>query len=152
MFKLVFSKVLNIYVPVSEAVNSRGAKSAKRRVRKHANSAMFSIIIVFFYQGNALADSPAGLIPGTKAWVNAVMSNVTRNSMTIRQTAPKAILDWRKLNLIEGETLNFDQQGNRNWSALNRISDLSPSIIDGIVNAHGNVYFINTNGIIFGKN
>lgn len=152
MFKLVYSKVLNMYVPASEAVRSRGSKSAKRRVRKHANAAVFTLMVSFLHQGSVWADSPAGLVPGSQAWVNATITGATSNSLTIKQTAPRAILDWTKLNLNKGELLQFNQQGNRNWSALNRIRDLSPSFIDGIVKADGNVYFINTNGIIFGQN
>ncbi|MES2503041.1 MAG: filamentous hemagglutinin N-terminal domain-containing protein, partial [Pseudomonadota bacterium] len=152
MFKLVYSKVLNMYVPASEAVRSRGSKSAKRRVRKHANAAVFTLMVSFLHHGSVWADSPAGLVPGSQAWVNATITGATSNSLTIKQTAPRAILDWAKLNLNKGELLQFNQQGNRNWSALNRIRDLNPSFIDGMVKADGNVYFINTNGIIFGQN
>lgn len=158
IYKLVYSKVLNMYVPASEAVRSRGAKSAKRRVRqvsqiqKHTNTVVFTLMVSFLHSGSVWADSPAGLVPGSQAWVNATITGATSNSLTIRQTAPRAVLDWTRLNLNKGELLRFDQQGNRNWSALNRIRDLNPSFIDGIVKADGNVYFINTNGIVFGKN
>jgi filamentous hemagglutinin len=151
IYKLVYSKVLNMYVPASEAVRSHRVKSG-RRVRRHAkNSLVFTIIASFIYAGNVLA-GPAGLIPGTQAWVNATITSATNNSLTITQSAPKAILDWQKLNLNAGELLKYNQQGNRTWSALNRIHDLNPSILNGNVQADGNVYFINTNGIIFGQN
>lgn len=71
--------------------------------------------------------------------------------MTIQQSAPKAILNWQQLNLNKGQTLNFDQQGNRSWAALNRIYDANPSLISGNVNAPGHIYFVNSNGIIFGN-
>jgi len=157
IYKLVYSNVLNMFVPASEAVRGSGNKSS-RRIRKHAKNSLRHVLMVcFFFIGNALAD-PAGLIPGTllvpgtQAWINASITGATSNSLTITQTAPKAILDWQKLNLNAGELLKFNQQGNRTWSALNRIHDLNPSILDGSVLADGNVYFINTNGIIFGKN
>ncbi len=151
IFKLVYSKVLNMHVPASEAVRSRGAKSSKR-IRKHAKN-LFCLVLAasFAFMGSAFA-GPAGLVPGTQAWINATITGATSNSLTITQTAPKAILDWQKLNLNAGELLKFNQQGNRTWSALNRIHDLNPSILDGSVFADGNVYFINTNGIIFGHN
>ena len=72
IYKLVYSKVLNMHVPASEAVRSHGAKSS-RRMRKHTkNSFVFSIIASFIYVGNVSADTvlPAGLsiqnIVGTK--------------------------------------------------------------------------------------
>ena len=151
MYKLVYSTVLNMFVPASEGVRSHGAKSSKR-IRKHAkNFLCFVLIGNLIYAGSVWAD-PAGLIPGTQAWLNASITGATSNSMTITQTAPKAILDWQKLNLNANELLQFNQQGNRTWSALNRIHDLNPSLLNGSVQADGNVYFINTNGIIFGPN
>lgn len=152
IYKLVYSKVLNMYVPASEAVPNNGGKSA-RRVRKHSkNSLRYIFVGYFIFSGNVWAEGPTGLVPGTQAWINATITGATSNSLTITQTKPKAILDWQKLNLSAGELLRFDQQGNRTWSALNRIHDLNPSILDGTVLADGNVYFINTNGIIFGNN
>jgi filamentous hemagglutinin len=151
IYKLVYSKVLNMLVPASEAASSCGSKGSKR-IRKHAKNLLcFMLIGNLIYAGSVWAD-PVGLVPGTQAWINATITGATNNSITITQTAPKAILDWQKLNLNVGELLKFNQQGNRTWSALNRIHDLSPSILDGTVLADGNVYFINTNGIIFGKN
>ena len=151
IYKLVYSKVLNMMVPVSEAARSNGSKSSKRLRKPIKNALVFTIIANFIINVNALA-APAGLVPGTQAWVNASITGATGTSMTIRQNAPKAILDWSRLNLNAGELLKFDQQGNRTWSALNRIHDLNPSFLNGSVQADGNVYFINTNGIIFGKN
>ncbi len=149
LYKLVFSKVLNTYVPVSEAVRSHASKSG-RRIRKLGKNA-FTLILIFssLEAAKSFADTTTAI--DLQKAVNATVSS-TLNSTTVRQTASKAILDWRKLNLGKDYLLNFDQQGNRNWSALNRIHDLSPSILNGIVKADGNVYFINTNGIIFGNN
>jgi len=155
IYKLVYSKVLNMYVPASEAVrghSNKGSRVRKIKAQKQAKiSLKFTIIACFVYTANGLA-APAGLVPGTQAWVNASITGSTSNSLTIGQTAPRAILDWSQLNLQAGELLKFNQQGNSNWSALNRIHDLNPSFINGNVQADGNVYFINTNGVIFGKN
>jgi filamentous hemagglutinin len=150
MYKLVYSKLLNMFVPASEAARSHSFKNGKR-IRKHAKNSFVWVIASFIFAGDVLAD-PAGLVPGTQAWVNASITGATSNSLTITQSAPKAILDWQKLNLNVGELLQFNQQGQRTWSALNRIHDLNPSILNGSVQADGNVYFINTNGIIFGPN
>jgi filamentous hemagglutinin len=151
IYKLVYSKVLNMLVPASEAARSCGSKDSKR-TRKHARNSLFFVLIGNLISAGSVWADPVGLVPGTQAWVNASITGATSTSMTITQTAPKAILDWQKLNLNFGELLKFNQQGNRTWSALNRIHDLNPSILDGTVLADGNVYFINTNGIIFGKN
>lgn len=148
IYKLVYSKVLNMVVPTSEAVPSQGAKSG-RRVRRHTNN-LFKCTIAFIliYSDGAFADTVTAI--DLQKSVNATISSAV-NSTIIHQTAPKAILDWNKLNIAKDYLLKFDQQGNRTWSALNRITDLNPSVLNGIVQADGNVYFINANGIIIGK-
>jgi filamentous hemagglutinin len=150
LYKLVYSKVLNAYVPVSEAVRSRCNKSGKR-VRKLDKQVCFLFLFVGFVNvNNVLADTtlPAGLnikniVTGTE------IASATANSINFRQLAPKAIVDWNTLNLSKGHSFNVDML--RSWSMLNRIHDINPSTLSGNVNAAGNIYFINTNGIIFGN-
>lgn len=146
MFKLVYSKVLNMYVPASEAVRSHAGKSS--RVRKFAkNSFGLLFVIFYFHANNSFADTVTTV--DLQNAVNATVQSAV-NSTIVTQTASKAVLDWNRLNIAKGYSLKFDQQGNRTWSALNRIHDLSPTILNGNIQADGNVYFINTNGIIFG--
>lgn len=149
IYKLVYSKVLNMYVPASEAVRSHGAKSG-RRVRKHAkNLFAFFIIASFIYVGNVSADTvlPAGLsiqnIVGTKI----ISSDI--NNINFLQQGLKATVDWNSLNLRRGQNFNVEMLPTA--SMLNRIHDMSPSFLGGNFNAKGNLYFINTNGIIIGK-
>ncbi|MFH0302317.1 filamentous hemagglutinin N-terminal domain-containing protein, partial [Bradyrhizobium sp. 31Argb] len=75
-----------------------------------------------------------------------------RVSVDIRQREQKAILSWDTFNVGARTDLRFDQQGNRNWVALNRVlgADARPSQILGSIKADGSVYVINQNGIIFG--
>lgn len=72
-------------------------------------------------------------------------------TMTVVQTSQNAIATWSSFNLYTGETLFFNQQGNSNWTVLNRVSpSVAPSQIFGTIEAPGAVYVINRNGIIFG--
>ncbi len=70
----------------------------------------------------------------------------------IHQTQSAAILSWQSFNVGSRTTLTFDQQGNANWIALNRVVDpnAAPSQILGQIKADGTVLVINQNGIIFG--
>ncbi|MBB5045898.1 filamentous hemagglutinin family protein [Rhodopseudomonas rhenobacensis] len=71
----------------------------------------------------------------------------------IRQTSAQAILNWTTFNVGARTTLTFDQQGNANWVALNRVTAATaPSQILGNIKADGQVYVINQSGIIFGGN
>ncbi|MEW6435584.1 MAG: filamentous hemagglutinin family protein [Pseudomonadota bacterium] len=97
-----------------------------------------------------------GATPGTSLWLNAGLPSETVSgsqvNVTIKQQAAQAILTWQTFNVGQNTTLNFDQQGNRNWVALNRVVDPNqrPSQILGSITASGQVYVINPNGIIFG--
>jgi filamentous hemagglutinin family protein len=74
-----------------------------------------------------------------------------KTTVTINQTAAQAILSWNSFNVSRDTTVNFNQQGNTNWVALNRIAASGvPSQILGSIKASGQVYLINPNGIIFG--
>ncbi len=75
-----------------------------------------------------------------------------RTNVTIEQTQEKAILTWDSFNVGRETDLAFDQQGNANWIALNRVTSASadPTQILGSVKADGSVYIINPNGVIFG--
>ena len=88
-------------------------------------------------------------------WVGAATPTQTssggQTTVNINQTQPQAVLNWQSFNVGSGTTVNFNQQGNANWAALNRIASAGvPSQILGTIRADGAVYLINQNGIIFG--
>ncbi|MES2056265.1 MAG: filamentous hemagglutinin family protein [Pseudomonadota bacterium] len=74
-----------------------------------------------------------------------------RTVVTIGQTESKAILTWDSFNVGRETDLVFNQKGNTDWVALNRVSaGTDPTKILGTIKADGSVYIINRNGIIFG--
>src|ERR1700676_1160381 len=96
-----------------------------------------------------------GATPGSPLWQGANLPTQTsasgQTNVNVQQTAPQAILNWTTFNVGAQTTVNFNQQGNANWVALNRVvGSIAPSQILGNINASGQVYVINQNGIIFG--
>ncbi|AXK79310.1 filamentous hemagglutinin N-terminal domain-containing protein [Pseudolabrys taiwanensis] len=96
-----------------------------------------------------------GATPGSSLWQGAQLPTQAqangRTQVEVRQFQQKAILTWQTFNVGSETDLRFDQQGNRNWVALNRVLDTTaPSRILGTIKADGSVYVINRNGIIFG--
>ena len=82
-------------------------------------------------------------------------AGATTSTVTIQQTQQQAVLTWDSFNIGKNTTLNFDQSaGGTNvgqWIAFNKIGVTgSPSQILGSIQAQGQVYVINPNGIIFG--
>lgn len=120
---------------------------------------------------NAGSGIPDGLTEGglvvdsnslTAGWINAnaptqSVADAT-TTVTIEQTAQKAILNWETFNVGKNTQVYFNQSagtnakdGSNDWIALNRVNDPNgrPSQIAGQIKAEGSVYIINRNGIIF---
>lgn len=101
----------------------------------------------------AVAGNPA-LWAGAKAPVQTVVAGQTK--VTVEQNAPQAILNWETFNIGKETTLKLDQSAGgaevRKWIAFNKVNDPAgvPSQILGKIEAPGQVYVINPNGIIFG--
>ncbi len=101
-----------------------------------------------------------GAVAGSALWRGADLpvesgAGSARN-VRIRQTQQTALLNWKTFNVGSRTTVTFDQTaGGRNaggWIAFNKIQDPSgrPSQILGSLQAEGQVYVINGNGIVFG--
>jgi filamentous hemagglutinin family protein len=91
---------------------------------------------------------------GAQAPRQAVANGQT--TVTITQTAQQAIMNWQTFNVGQNTTAHFDQSAGGNaantWVALNRVVDpnAQPTQILGSIKAIGQVYILNSNGIIFG--
>ena len=75
------------------------------------------------------------------------------NTMTITQATKGAIIDWYSFDIGTGYGVTFDQQFGASSVTLNRVIGFSqsPSMINGALNANGNVFIINPAGIMFGN-
>lgn len=71
--------------------------------------------------------------------------------LNIKQLTDKATLDWKSFNIGADKGVRFDQPS-ATAIALNRIHDSNPSKIMGSLTANGQVYLVNQNGFVFGKN
>ncbi|WP_341328023.1 filamentous haemagglutinin family protein [Methylotuvimicrobium sp. KM2] len=95
--------------------------------------------------GNLPVPSPVWASMG-----NATAS-ITGNHMRIDQHTDRAILNWQSFNIGQDHSVHFQQPG-ANSIALNRIFQNDPSRILGTLTANGQVYLVNSNGFVFGKN
>ena len=68
--------------------------------------------------------------------------------LTVQQLSGKAIVNYRSFDIGAPETVNFVQPG-LNAAILNRVTGGGASRIAGALNANGQVYLINPNGILF---
>ncbi len=72
------------------------------------------------------------------------------HKLTINQATDKAVLDWHSFNIASGNSVQFVQPGSSSV-ALNNIHQLDASHIFGSLTANGQVYLVNANGFVFGK-
>jgi filamentous hemagglutinin family protein len=101
---------------------------------------------------SAWAGPAANALPngGTvQAGQAAITQNL--NTLNVNQTSQRAVIGWNSFNVGKDATVNFNQP-NANASTLNIVNGASKSMIDGAVNANGQVIFVNPNGVVFGKN
>ncbi len=119
----------------------------------------------------------AGLVPvavsqqntsALTAWVGASQPTQTANGnfvdVTVNQTQSRALLSWDNFDVGTNTNLIFNQRGNKDWVAVNRVVgginpatgllDASrgpkPSEILGSIRADGAVYVLNRAGVLFG--
>lgn len=69
---------------------------------------------------------------------------------TINQSTAKAAIDWSSFSTNSNEIVNFVQPS-ANSITLNRVIGSGASVLNGQLNANGQVFIINPNGVLFGS-
>jgi len=100
-----------------------------------------------------------GVANPVTTWANATTPTQTTSNgettVTVVQTGQQALLNWQTFNIGANTTLQFDQSAGGsnvgNWVAINKVANsISPAQILGNMQAQGQVYVIDQNGILFG--
>ncbi len=74
----------------------------------------------------------------------------SNNNTVIHQQSNRAVINWNSFNINANESVTFVQPGTSS-AVLNRIVNQNPTTILGKLNANGQVFLINPNGVVFGK-
>lgn len=140
-YRLVWSDALQTFVPVAECARGRG-KGGKKSAR--ARSLLLGIAM---FSGAAVhAQLPTG---GQVVAGSASMAS-QGNTLTITQTSERMAADWQSFSIGKGHTVNFVQPSS-SAVALNRVLGSDVSVIQGALNANGQVFLVNPNGVLFTK-
>ena len=117
------------------------------------------------FAGQTLPNVPNGLgvggldINGTPIGASAPVQTLEANGRTLVnlvQEQQQAFINWNTFNVGKTTTLNFDQSAGGasvgEWIVFNKVTDPTgnPTQILGNIQAQGQVYVLNQNGIIFG--
>jgi filamentous hemagglutinin family protein len=153
-YKLVYSETLNTWVAVAEHVSARGKKSAVRLVTAAALLAGGALGTGWALAAPPLIATPAVNQLPTGAQVTTGTVNISQTqtataaNMAIQQSSNQAIVNWQSFNVGANAKVNITQPSSTSV-LLNRVMDSNPSQIFGQVNANGQVFLSNPNGVYF---
>mgnify|MGYP001344864375 CR=1 FL=1 len=144
-YRLVWNQEAQRYVPAPECAKGKG----KSKTKALAPAAVILSTALALPAWAASLD--AGALP-TGGNVVSGTANIGQsgNAMTVNQGSQKAIIDWTSFNIGKDAAVTF-QQNNTSAIALNRVTAGDASHIHGQLNANGQVWLINPNGIVFGQ-
>ncbi|WP_143070642.1 filamentous hemagglutinin N-terminal domain-containing protein, partial [Polynucleobacter sp. QLW-P1DATA-2] len=114
--------------------------------------ALASLALTSILASSHVFAAPAANALPTNGQVAAGQASISQsgNVMNINQSTQRAVINWDSFNVGKNATVNFNQP-NSGASTLNRVNGASQSMINGAVNANGQVIFVNPNGVVFGK-
>ncbi|WP_134626880.1 two-partner secretion domain-containing protein, partial [Pseudomonas aeruginosa] len=72
------------------------------------------------------------------------------NSLSVNQKVDKLIANWDSFSVAAGERVIFNQPSSSSI-ALNRVIGTKASDIQGRIDANGQVFLVNPNGVLFGR-
>ena len=166
IYRVIWSEVAHTFVAVSEIAKARGKSGGTVGVKPRwgepfARSAWadetcppYALRFLAIALALALTGTPAhaldlGALPtGGSITAGTAAISQTTNLLTVQQTSQRAAIDWRSFNIGSAATVNFNQP-NANAVALSRITGNSATEIYGKLNANGQVFFTNPNGMLF---
>ncbi|EKC4779432.1 filamentous hemagglutinin N-terminal domain-containing protein [Salmonella enterica] len=162
IYRLKFNKCRNELVVVSEITAGTGKEKNTGHIaglcdvstfRKLVGTltplAFLTGLIISLFPGVALANPGLptdGHIVGGQGSIST-----SGNQMTIHQQTQNMATNWHSFDIGKNNTVQFVQPDSSSV-ALNRVTGGSGSQIMGTLKANGQVFILNPNGVLFGKN
>jgi filamentous hemagglutinin family protein len=167
IYRLVWSEVRSAWVPVAETARG-GGKSGRARSKASRNLVAAAVSLALAPLAHAAPPLAHAASPcaapvcgptargatshplGGKVVSGSATITQVGNTTDIRQSSADVAIDWLSFSIGSQATVDF-LQPSASAVAVNRISSTNGSEILGHLDANGQLYLINPNGIIFGK-
>ncbi|QCP52096.1 filamentous hemagglutinin N-terminal domain-containing protein [Trinickia violacea] len=98
----------------------------------------------------AWAAPAGGQVTAGAGAINATANSAGGTSTVIRQNSNRLAINWTSFDIGAKDTVTFAQPSS-SAIALNRVTSQSATQILGTLNANGQVFILNPNGVLFGK-
>src|SRR6201991_4069463 len=147
IYRLCWNRSLSQWVPASELAHSnRGGPTRRHGVGQRGM--MLSLLSASL--GMAGPAHAANAPTGGQIVSGSGQIQQSANTTTIRQNSQSLSLNWQSFDIGADQTVNFLQPG-ASSVAVNRVLGNTASEIFGHLNANGQVWLINPNGVLFGQ-
>ncbi|TBW08319.1 filamentous hemagglutinin N-terminal domain-containing protein [Azotobacter chroococcum subsp. isscasi] len=138
IFNVIWSHTQSAWVVTSEHAAKRGKPGRLR---------LPTIVLCLSPLSLLAADLPEG---GQVVLGNGSIGTSSGNNLQIQQNSSKMAINWQSFNIGADKSVTF-QQPDSSAIALNRVIGSDGSAILGKLDANGQVFLINPNGILFGQ-
>lgn len=149
VYRLKFSNVLQQMIAVSEISRGHDRNSGKanssRISAKLIKPSLLALLITVSLSSYSLASGLQGMevISGSAEIKKEGVITTIKNS-------PDTVLNWQTFDIAKDETVHFAQENSKS-TAFNKVIGEKPSDLQGKLTSNGNVFLINPNGIVIGK-
>lgn len=148
IYRLCWNRATSQWVPASELARNNKPGSTSRLCVVGRRALMLSALAVSLGM-TGLAQAGSGPTGGQITTGSGLIQQ-SGATTTIKQNSQMLSLNWQSFNIASNQTVNFEQPG-ASSIAINRVLSSTPSEIFGHLNANGQVWLINPNGILFGQ-
>ncbi|OTG66601.1 YDG domain-containing protein [Acinetobacter silvestris] len=158
IYKVIWNTQLSCWQAVSELAKNHSGGSSQNKILVDQQTSLISKVVgVVLFSSVALlplsihAAIQDHTLP-TGAQINSGSAQFSQNGNTlnINQNSQNLSTNWNAFNIGKDAIVNFNQP-NQSSTAINHVMDSNASQIMGRLNANGQVFLLNPNGVVFSK-
>jgi filamentous hemagglutinin family protein len=169
VYRLIWNTTRNIWMVAPENAKSRGKRGSGQGMGRlpralkytphpsplpHGEGVFIDSLVLaittLLYNSPALALDSGALPTGGHISAGSGSISHSTNQLTIQQDTARLAANWQSFDIGQHARVQFNQPS-ASSVALNRVTGQNASDIQGRLDANGQVYLLNSNGIVFGK-